>query len=164
MSGPLHGVPGEPVVGHHLCHFIPRSVVGYCRPTTIMGPILDTVVVSCDVVGTSCEELGWHVNMYLLCPFNVPIRVHCFASLIVTLRAYKAGGHPCANLRPLARTPIASSPHSLRLEQKRGREIDLETGEKVVEFTEHCFSFPSKLWWSWAGPRQQSRRHTYRTP
>jgi hypothetical protein len=41
--------------------------LSYSRPTTIVGSILDTVVVSRVVVGTSCEELGRHVNMSLLC-------------------------------------------------------------------------------------------------
>jgi hypothetical protein len=35
-------------------------------PITIMGPILDTFTVSCDVAGMSCEELERHVNMGLL--------------------------------------------------------------------------------------------------
>jgi hypothetical protein len=39
----------------------------YSRSTTIVGPVLDTVVVSHAVVGTSWEELGRHVNMGLLC-------------------------------------------------------------------------------------------------
>jgi hypothetical protein len=33
-----------------------------CRPTAIMGPILDTVDISYDVEDGSCEELGLHVN------------------------------------------------------------------------------------------------------
>jgi hypothetical protein len=37
-----------------------------CRPTAIVGPILDTIIVSHDVMGTSCEELERHVNMGLL--------------------------------------------------------------------------------------------------
>jgi hypothetical protein len=35
-------------------------------PTVIVGPILDTVVISHAVEGTSCEELGRHVNMGLI--------------------------------------------------------------------------------------------------
>jgi hypothetical protein len=35
-----------------------------------MGPILDMITVSHDVVDTSCEELGWCVNICLLCPFT----------------------------------------------------------------------------------------------
>jgi hypothetical protein len=66
-----------------------------------MGPILDTVAVSHDVVGTSCEELGWRVNMCLLHPFTTHVRAHRFASSVVTPRGYKAGGRPCANLCPL---------------------------------------------------------------
>jgi hypothetical protein len=41
--------------------------MSYCRPTAIVGPIFDTVVVSCDVAGASCDELGWRVNLGLLC-------------------------------------------------------------------------------------------------
>jgi hypothetical protein len=60
--------------------------------------------------------------------FTAPVRAHRFASSVVTPRAYKAGGRPCANLCPLTRTLIASTPPSLRLKRKRGREIDLEIG------------------------------------
>jgi hypothetical protein len=104
----------------------------YCRPMRIVGTILDTVAISCDVVGTSWEELGWHVNMCLLHPFIAPIRARRFASSVVTSWGYKACGHPCTNLRPLAWTPITSSPPSLCLKRKRGREIDLETGQKLL--------------------------------
>jgi hypothetical protein len=44
--------------------------LSYCRPMAIMGPILDMITVSHDVVDTSCEELGWCVNICLLCPFT----------------------------------------------------------------------------------------------
>jgi hypothetical protein len=37
----------------------------------IVGPVLDTVAISRAIVGTSCKELGRHVNMGLLCPFTV---------------------------------------------------------------------------------------------
>jgi hypothetical protein len=40
--------------------------LSYCRLMTMVGPILDTVAVSREVVGASCEELAWHVNMCLL--------------------------------------------------------------------------------------------------
>jgi hypothetical protein len=102
------------------------QTLSYCRHTSIMGPVLDTVVVSHDVVGASCEKLGWHVNMCLLHPFTVPIRARLFTSSVVTPQGYKVGGLPCANLRPLAQPPIVSSPPSLRLKRKRGREIDPE--------------------------------------
>jgi hypothetical protein len=39
----------------------------FASPSVIMGPILDTIVVSRDVASMLCEELAWHVNMYLLC-------------------------------------------------------------------------------------------------
>jgi hypothetical protein len=48
--------------------------VGFCletlsftSPLAIMGHVLDMVVISCDVEGTSCEELGCCVNSCLLC-------------------------------------------------------------------------------------------------
>jgi hypothetical protein len=73
-----------------------------CKPTTIMGPILDTFTVSHDVVGMSSEELERCVNMGLLCPFTAPVRARRFTSSVVTPQGYKAGGHPCTNLHPLA--------------------------------------------------------------
>jgi hypothetical protein len=56
--------------------------MSYSRATTIVEPILDTVVVSCAVVGTSCEELGRCVNIGLL----RLVRAHRFASSVITLR------------------------------------------------------------------------------
>jgi hypothetical protein len=63
-----------PVTGHPLCIALSLALFavggaipidGFClrtmsdsRHTTIMGPILDMVVVSYIVGGTSCEELG----------------------------------------------------------------------------------------------------------
>jgi hypothetical protein len=91
------------------------GTLSYRRPMTIVGPILDTFTVSDDVVVMSCEELERCVNMGLVCHFTTPVRARCFASSVVTLRGYKVGGCPCTNLRPLARTPIASSPPSLCL-------------------------------------------------
>jgi hypothetical protein len=41
------------------------------RLIAIMGLILDIVIVSRAVVGTSCEELGRRVNMGLLRPFTM---------------------------------------------------------------------------------------------
>jgi hypothetical protein len=46
--------------------------LGCSRPTAIVGPVLDMVVISHVLVGTSCEELEWCVNMGLLCPFTTP--------------------------------------------------------------------------------------------
>jgi hypothetical protein len=64
-----------------------------CRPSAIMGPMLDTFVVSLDAEGASCEELGWHVNSRLLHPFITPARARCVASSVVAPQGYKAGGH-----------------------------------------------------------------------
>jgi hypothetical protein len=60
--------------------------------------------------------------MGLLRPFTVPIRTCRFASSIVIVWAYKAGGHPCEHLRALAQAPIAS----IRVLEKREREKDRE--------------------------------------
>jgi hypothetical protein len=72
-SGPFDGAPGVPAAGHPLCRFITCSIhLGWHYPgwwvlplnpkllqaNDNCGGILDMVVVSCDVVGTSCEELG----------------------------------------------------------------------------------------------------------
>jgi hypothetical protein len=59
-----------------------------------MGPTLDTVAVSRDVVGTSCEELGWRVKLCLLRPFTAHVSTHHFASSVVTPWRYKAGSRP----------------------------------------------------------------------
>jgi hypothetical protein len=134
-----------------------------CRPTAILGPILDTVVISHDVEGTSCEELGWHVNSCLLRPFPTSVRAHRFASSVVTPRGYKAGGCPCTNLCPHAQSSIASLAPSLWVIRKRDREADLETGERVVELTGRCFFFPSKPWQSRDGSHQRSCKSTYKT-
>jgi hypothetical protein len=78
------------------------KTLSYCGPTSIMGAILNTVVVSHDVAGVSCEELGWHVNMCLLHPFTMPVMAYRFTSSVVTPRGHKVGNRPCVNLHPLA--------------------------------------------------------------
>jgi hypothetical protein len=45
--------------------------LSYSRPTTIVGHILDTIVISHVVVGMLYKELGRCVNMGLLRPFTV---------------------------------------------------------------------------------------------
>jgi hypothetical protein len=144
-------------LGHPLCCLIPRSIrsgwlrltggfslrtLSCCRPTTIMGLILDTFTVSRDVAGMSCEELERLVIMGLLCPFTVPVWACRFTTSIVTLRGNKASSHPYANLHPLTK-------------RKRGREIDLEIGGKFVEVTWRRFSLPSQLWQSGARSLQR---------
>jgi hypothetical protein len=170
MSGPLDEASSVPAVGHPLCCLIPRSIrsgwlrltdgfslrtLSYCRPTTIMGLILDTFTISCDVLGMSCKELERLVIMGLLCPFTVPVWACRFTSSIVTLRGIKASNHPYANLHPLTQTLVASSHPSLCLKRKRGREIDLEIGGKFVEVTWRRFSLPSQLWQSGARSLQR---------
>jgi hypothetical protein len=71
MSDPLYGAPGVLATGHTLCCFVPHSVcssgvgladglslrtLSFSRPTTIVGPILDTVAISCDVEDVIYEE------------------------------------------------------------------------------------------------------------
>jgi hypothetical protein len=68
MLAPLDGVLGAPAAGHPLYHL---RTLSYSRPMVIVGPVLDTVAISRAIVGTSCKELGRHVNMGLLCPFTV---------------------------------------------------------------------------------------------
>jgi hypothetical protein len=103
-----------PIASHPLCRFIPRSVcygstdpasrfclrtLSFGSSTPIMGPILDTVVVSCiAIVGAMCKELGRHVNVGLLCPLLCLVRAHCFTSLVVTLRGYKSEWSPLRTL------------------------------------------------------------------
>jgi hypothetical protein len=90
--------------------------------------------------------------------FTVLVWACCFISLVVTPWGYKAGNRLYANLRPLARPPIVSSPPSLWL--KKDRESDLETGERVVELTGRCSSFPSSPWHCRVGSRQRSCKST----
>jgi hypothetical protein len=42
------------------------GTLSIASPSTIMGLILDMVVVAHDVEGASCEELGWCTNSCLL--------------------------------------------------------------------------------------------------
>jgi hypothetical protein len=137
--------------------------MSYCRPNTIVGPILDKVVVSHDVEGASCEELGWRVNSYLLDPFTAPVRACRLDASVVAPRDYKASGCACANLCPLTQPSIVSLPASLWLKRKRDIGVDVEMGEKVDELTGHCFSFPSKPWWSRVGSHRRSCKSTYKT-
>jgi hypothetical protein len=60
------------------------------------------------------------------------VRARHFAFLVVTPWGYKASGCPYRNLCLLARTPVTSSSPSLGLKRKRGREMDLETREKLL--------------------------------
>jgi hypothetical protein len=67
----------------------------FAGPSAIMGPILDMVVVSHDVEGVSCDELGWRVNSCLLRLFSVFAGARRFASSVVTPQGYKARGCSC---------------------------------------------------------------------
>jgi hypothetical protein len=50
------------------------GTLSFNRPTTIVGPILDIVVISLVAVGMMCEELRRHVDLGLLCLFTVPCK------------------------------------------------------------------------------------------
>jgi hypothetical protein len=110
------------------------QTLSYSKPTAIMGPILDTVIISCSVVGTSCEEYVRQVNLGLLC-MQGP---HHFASSVITPWGYKAGDCPCTHLHPLAITLITS----FSVLQKR--EIDRSRNKgKFLGRRERCFSILS---------------------
>jgi hypothetical protein len=92
------------------------------HPSAIMGPILDMIVVSHDVEGVSCEELGWHVNSCLLGHFTAPARARRFASSVVTPRGYKAGGrsyvqHTSSHM--ISHRLLASFPTTEKKERER---------------------------------------------
>jgi hypothetical protein len=80
----------DPTGGFHL------GIISVAGPSAILGPILDTVAVSCNVEGASFDKLGWHINSCLLHLFTAPARARRFASSDVTLRGYKAGSRPYA--------------------------------------------------------------------
>jgi hypothetical protein len=95
--------------------------------STIMGSILDMVAVSWDVEGTSCKELGWHINSCLLCLFTALARSRHFASLVFIPRGYKADGHPYTqptSSRMISHCIPTSFPTWLK--RKRDRETYLE--------------------------------------
>jgi hypothetical protein len=98
-------------------------------PSAIVGLILDMVAVSCDVEGTSYEELECLTKLCLPRLFTVPSRTRCFVSLVVTLQGYEAGGRLCVQLTS-SHTISHHLPTSFptRLKRKRDREIDLEIG------------------------------------
>jgi hypothetical protein len=140
------------------------------RPMAIEGPILDTVVITyAIIVGASCEELGRCVNVGLL----HLVRVHRFASLVVTPWGYKSRRSPywtptsshtnfCCLLASFL--VLEKGEKERERERERGRERGRE-GEKTqgqfLGLGEFCFSFPHKLWQNKAGPLLRSRRRTY---
>jgi hypothetical protein len=93
--------------------------LSYSRPTAIMGPILNTVVVSHTIVGTSCEELRRRVNMGLLCL----VRARLFASVVIP-RGYKRWWPPLCTCRS-SRKNSCHLLTSLPTDEKR----DIEIGE-----------------------------------
>jgi hypothetical protein len=87
--------------------------LSFTSPSAIMGLILDMVVVSRDVEGVSCEELGWHINSFLLDLFTTLVEPCCFASLVATLWGYRAGRRSCVqptSSRMISHRLPASSP------------------------------------------------------
>jgi hypothetical protein len=84
MPRPLDRSPDAPDAGHPLCRFVPCLVAlggsdstggfrlrtpSIAGSSAIVGPILDIVVISYDLEGTSCEELECHVSSCSLRPF-----------------------------------------------------------------------------------------------
>jgi hypothetical protein len=64
-------------------------------PSVVMGPIWDTIIVSCAVIaGAMCEEYGRCVNMGLLHPLLRLVRAYPFTSLVVIQRAYRSWWSP----------------------------------------------------------------------
>jgi hypothetical protein len=85
-----------PTGGFHL------RTISIAGPSTIMGHVLDTVVVSHDVEGTSCEELGGtqtHVYCTFLQCLQGPTALHPW---LLHHGAIKLVVAPACNLRPLA--------------------------------------------------------------
>jgi hypothetical protein len=85
---------------------------------------LDTIAVSLDVEGASCEELGWRVNSCLLRLFTMLARPRCFASSVVTPQGYKDGGRPCVqptSSRTTSHHLLASFPTAKKKERQRSR-------------------------------------------
>jgi hypothetical protein len=94
-----------------------QSVAG---PSTIMGPILDTVDVSRDVEGVSCEELAWLVNSFLLRLFTALARSCRFASSVVTPQACNASSRSC--VQPMSSRTISHHvPTSLPTAKRKER-------------------------------------------
>jgi hypothetical protein len=86
------------------------SVAG---PSAIVGPILDTIAVSRNVEGASCEELGWHI-------FTMLTRAHHFASSVVTPWGYKTSGRSYA--QPMSSHTISHRlPASFPIAEKKER-------------------------------------------
>jgi hypothetical protein len=158
-SRPRHWVPSMgprivPATSQPLCHFVPRSIsfgwrwpdwwvchgtLRFGRPTTIMGPILDMVVVCHAVVaGAMCEESGWRVNMGLLCL----VRACSFMSSVVTPWGYKSRRSPLrtpTSSRTIHHSILTSFPTPKEREWEKKRE-NKKGG--LFGFRECCFSFP----------------------
>jgi hypothetical protein len=84
------------------------GTLSFGRPTVIVGPILDTFVVSRDAEGTVCEELGRSANMGLLRLLLLFVRARFLAFSVVTPHGYKVKRSPlctptssCTNKRCL---------------------------------------------------------------
>jgi hypothetical protein len=93
-----------------------------------MGPILDMVAISNDVVeGMMCEELGKHVNTSLLCL----VRAHYFAS-VVTPRGYKSKRSPLHTLTSSRTNNCCLAPPSLCMKREREREGDFLGLESIA--------------------------------
>jgi hypothetical protein len=83
--------------------------------------------------------VGWHVSLFLLCPFTASAEPSCFASSVATPRDYKAGDHSCATYILLHNLP--SSP-------------------RLLPYGGCFLFFPSDPWRSWVGPHRKSHKIT----
>jgi hypothetical protein len=101
------------------------GTLGFGRPTTIVGLVLDIVAISHAImVGTMHEELERCVNMGLLRLLLCLARARCFASSVVTLRGYKSELSPSrtpTSSRTTSHCLLASFPMPKMRERERGR-------------------------------------------
>jgi hypothetical protein len=119
--------------------------LSFAGPSIILGPISDTVVVSHNVEGASYQELGWHINSFLLHPFTTPAKISRFASSVVTRQSYKIGGqtytHPTSS-RSIshhlpASLPTAKKKERLRNKSKNRRGLLRLQGDASPSFLNH---------------------------
>jgi hypothetical protein len=124
---------------------------------TIVGPILDMVVIShVVVVGKMCEEFGRHIHMGLLHLLLCLVRAHHFAYSIVTLWGYKSKQPPLCTFTSSHTNTFCLLASLLAPEKERDREKG-----RFLGFRECCFfSFPLKPWQNKTGLLPQSCRHT----
>jgi hypothetical protein len=94
------------VVLTHLTGFAlePSALAG---PSTIVGPILDTVVASLTIEGASCGGLVWRVKLVFTVPFYSVYRAQPLCLLGCYTMGYKVGG--CSFVQPTSSRTISDS-------------------------------------------------------